>query len=91
MSGFNNSETDHVTFDPMSINASEKSRFYCQHFIVKQHDIGQEVLPMQLLLIHWKTAHMDFMHRWEMTKDERKLNNSDISNAPVLYDRYKTA
>lgn len=68
-----------------------KNRFY----YLKQHDIVQEVLPMQsfpqclmqLLLIHWKNAHMDFMYSWEMVKDERKLNNCDISNTPALCDR----
>lgn len=67
MSGFNNSETAHMTFYHMSINACEK-QVLLPAFNLKQHDIGQEVLPMQslpqslmqLLLIHWKTAHMEF-------------------------------
>lgn len=46
MSGFNNSETAHVTFGPTSINASEKDLLW-PAFYLKQHDVGQEVLPMQ--------------------------------------------
>ncbi len=97
MSGFN-SETARVTFDLMSINACEK-QVLLPAFYLKQHDIGPEVLPMQslplsciqLLLIYWKIAHKDFMYSiaGKTIKDERKLNNSDISNAPVLYDRWK--
>ena len=98
MSGFNNSETAHVTFDPMSINACEK-QVLLPAFYVKQHDIGHARSAsyakfatqsyIQLLLIHWKTAHMDFMYSWEMVKDERKLNKSDVSNTLVLCDRRK--
>lgn len=86
MSGCINSETVPVTFDPVSINACEK-QVLLPAFYLKQHDIGLEVLPMQsspqscfrqLLLIHWKTARMDFMYSCEMVKDERKLNNSDM-------------
>lgn len=96
LSVFNKSETAHVTFDPVSINASEKE-VLLPAFYLKQRDVGQEVLPMrslpesfmQLLLIHWKTVHMDFMYSFQTVKHERKINNSDISNAPVLYDRWK--
>lgn len=72
MSVFNKSETAHVTFDPVSINASEKE-VLLPAFYLKQRDVGQEVLPMQslpesfmqLLLIHWKTVHMDFMYSFQ--------------------------
>lgn len=74
---------------------SAKKQVLLPAFYLKQRDIGREVPPMQslprsfmqVLLIHWKTARMDFMYSWEMVKDERKLNNSDISSPPVLYDR----
>lgn len=46
MSGFNNSETAHVTFRPTSINPSGKDLLW-PAFYLKQHDVGQEVLPMQ--------------------------------------------
>lgn len=57
------------TFDLMSVNACDR-KVLLAAFYLRQHDGAEEVLPcrvvhsacMQLLLIHWKTAHMDFMY-----------------------------
>ncbi len=89
MSGFQNSETTNVTFDPTSINACEK-QVLLPAIYLKQHDISQEELPMQslpqsnLCRCNEKLPLMDFMYSHKMVKDERKLNNSEMSNTPVF-------
>lgn len=79
-----------VTFDPVSINACKKW-VLLPAFYIKQHDIGLEALTMQslpqscrqLLLMHWKAAHMDFTYSWKMVRE------LDISNTPVFNDKWK--
>lgn len=97
MSGFNNSETVLVTFDPVSINACKKTGFIAgilfeaawywtrsasyAKFASKLYATSADTLencPIWILCIVG-----------EMIKDERKLNNCDISNTPVLCDGWK--
>lgn len=97
MSGFNNSETAHVTFSPMSINASKKKKLLWPAFYLKQHGVGQEVLPMQscqrlVCSFCWCTQKLSIWISYIVLKvviDEGNINNSHISSAPVLYDGWK--
>lgn len=67
MSGFNNNETVHVIFDPLSINACEK-QVLLPAFYLKQRDrprsasYAKFASELKATLKIMPTAHMDFMY-----------------------------